>query len=242
MSRGTKVEPRIPRHLFSAAPDEPAAHDGRKVCSSCAKLGKPGDFQHPEEARPLAVVELPELPEGAAELDARILGEGGPDLRADAKVGPYPGVRLSFKSKFGPLSYMTDEYGRQYGIPGSKLLDGWQANVRAIALSLQALRAVDRYGVTRKGEQYRGWTPIAPRPAPMTRDQAAMFIAILAEHDQTEKQQPLARFIANREPGWQDLLARVYKRAAKRAHPDTGGDHDTMSRLNAARELLDGDR
>ncbi len=74
MSRRT-VEPRIPQHRFTAAADEPEAHDGRKVCSSCGKLGRPGDFQHPDDARPLQVVELPDPPEGAAELDARILGE-----------------------------------------------------------------------------------------------------------------------------------------------------------------------
>lgn len=33
----------------------------------------------------------------------------------------------------------------------------WQDNVRALALSLEKLRAVDRYGVTKRGEQYRGW-------------------------------------------------------------------------------------
>jgi hypothetical protein len=35
--------------------------------------------------------------------------------------------------------------------------DRWHDNVRAIALGLEALRAVDRYGVTRRGEQYAGW-------------------------------------------------------------------------------------
>jgi hypothetical protein len=33
----------------------------------------------------------------------------------------------------------------------------WQDNVRAIALGLEALRAVDRFGVTKRGEQYAGW-------------------------------------------------------------------------------------
>lgn len=33
----------------------------------------------------------------------------------------------------------------------------WTDNVRALALSLEKLRAVDRYGVTKRGEQYRGW-------------------------------------------------------------------------------------
>lgn len=33
----------------------------------------------------------------------------------------------------------------------------WEDNVRALALSLEALRKVDRYGVTKRGEQYAGW-------------------------------------------------------------------------------------
>lgn len=44
--------------------------------------------------------------------------------------------------------------------------DNWQHNVRSIALALQALRAVDRYGVTRRAEQYRGWGKL-PAPGEM---------------------------------------------------------------------------
>lgn len=38
----------------------------------------------------------------------------------------------------------------------------WQDNVRAIALALEALRKVDRYGVTKRGEQYAGWRALGP--------------------------------------------------------------------------------
>ena len=33
----------------------------------------------------------------------------------------------------------------------------WQHNLRSIALGLEALRAVDRYGISRRGEQYAGF-------------------------------------------------------------------------------------
>ena len=33
----------------------------------------------------------------------------------------------------------------------------WQDNVRAIALGLEALRKVERYGIVQSNEQYRGW-------------------------------------------------------------------------------------
>jgi len=53
--------------------------------------------------------------------------------------------------------------------------------MRAIALSLQALRAVDRYGVARRAEQYRGWKQL-PSATPafsgfVTRAEAAMWLA-----------------------------------------------------------------
>lgn len=58
-----------------------------------------------------------------------------------------PGVVLTFHSGKlrAPLRYEVATY------------DDWRDNVRAIALGLEALRAVDRYGVTRSGEQYQGW-------------------------------------------------------------------------------------
>lgn len=81
-------------------------------------------------------------------------------LRAAAKVR-FPGVVVSFESRFGPLSYATDAY------------DHWQANVRAIALSLRALRAVDRYGVSRSGEQYVGWRALEASPIGVFFDSAS---------------------------------------------------------------------
>lgn len=70
--------------------------------------------------------------------------------RADARPS-HDGVGLAFESKFGPLRYATAEYSGRWDTLG------WQANLRAIALSMQALRAVDRYGVSKRGEQYTGW-------------------------------------------------------------------------------------
>lgn len=103
------------------------------------------------------------------ELDVRerdIRLDGFP--RADARVG-VPCVVISFESKHGPLRYATGEY-----------VD-WQDNVRAIALSLNALRAVDRYGVSRRGEQYRGWRALPPSSDPAdniaTPEQARAFLA-----------------------------------------------------------------
>lgn len=136
-------------------------------------------------------------------------------LHATAKPW-HPGVRVSFDSKHGPLTYATDRF------------DGWQANVRAIALSLQALRAVDRYGVTGKGEQYAGWTAISNRPAEMTVDVAAGLIATWAGDGFTP-----AGIIGNKE-----TRKRAYRKAAQATHPDRTRDGDTFARINQAHDLL----
>ncbi len=82
---------------------------------------------------------------GLRERDVRLDGQP----RADARPIGHPGVEISFNSKFGRLVYATDQF------------DDWQDNVRAIALSLEALRAVDRYGVSRRGQQYAGWAQLS---------------------------------------------------------------------------------
>lgn len=70
-------------------------------------------------------------------------------IYADARP-KQPGVVLTLDSKYGPLSYPCDTF------------TSWQDNVRAIALALEALRKVDRYGVTKTGEQYTGWKALPP--------------------------------------------------------------------------------
>src|SRR5215831_4271915 len=57
-----------------------------------------------------------------------------------------PGVILSFTTKQGRIVMPCDSF------------KDWEANLRAIALSLERLRAADRYGVTtEEKEQYIGW-------------------------------------------------------------------------------------
>lgn len=65
----------------------------------------------------------------------------------------------------------------------------WDANLRAIALALEALRKVDRYGVTKRGEQYRGWKalpagdgPSASRGRELIREHGSIVAALKATH------------------------------------------------------------
>lgn len=85
---------------------------------------------------------------GLSETDIRLDGQP----RANARAMGHPGVEITFQSKFGPQSFATDQFTE------------WQDNVRAIALSLEALRAVERYGVS-KGRQYAGFALLAAGPS-----------------------------------------------------------------------------
>jgi len=148
-------------------------------------------------------------------------------LTARAKVG-FPGVKVSFDSRHGPLTYASDAYEPLwYNDPPA-----WQANVRAIALALEALRAVDRYGVTRSGEQYRGWTAISAKSGEfeMSREDAAKLLT----GDPGCPWSP-SDVQANREQ-----VEAAYRWAAKKHHPDVGGDPELFRRLTAARDILRG--
>lgn len=75
--------------------------------------------------------------------------DGIPYANAQAS---HPGVVIAFESKHGPLKFAVDTFSF------------WEDNLRAIALGMEALRKVDRYGVTKLGEQYTGWKALpAPR-------------------------------------------------------------------------------
>lgn len=95
-------------------------------------------------------------------------------LRANAKAAS-PAVRLAFDSNVGPLTYATDEFCRPSWRRGG-MQEDWQHNVYAVAKSLEALRMVDRYGVSKRGEQYTGWKAIgggrAMPASHMTSDEA----------------------------------------------------------------------
>ena len=73
-------------------------------------------------------------------------------LRSGARPS-HPGVELSFDAPDkGRLTFHTDRH-RGYA-------SSWQDNLRALALGLEALRAVDRYGIAETGQQYAGFLAI----------------------------------------------------------------------------------
>lgn len=124
--------------------------------------------------------------------------------RGDASPSD-PAVIISFDSRYGALRYFSDRF------------DKWQDNVRAIALGLEALRKVERYGITRRGEQYLGWQALPA--AGETGAWAREFILGFAD------------------PGVKDLGV-AYRAAAKQLHPDTGGSREEWDRLQRAKEAV----
>jgi hypothetical protein len=141
--------------------------------------------------------------------------------RADARP-EHPGVIVSIESKWGPLSYPCDTF------------DDWQDNLRAIAKGLEALRLVDRYGVTKNGEQYTGFKQLGSGPT-MSKVEAAEKLYGMAYPDTTAEDRTRgARLML----GADDRLQLVYRRAARAQHPDTGGSAEAWEEFRTAWDVV----
>ncbi len=148
--------------------------------------------------------------------------------RAQAK-SQHPGVILTI--------YPTAEGASELTFPCDTFLT-WQDNLRAIALTLEALRKVNRYGVSQSGQQYRGWRAIGAGssvPAEMGPLAAAAFLWTLAGNGNDDPHDtPLDRMRANSE-----VAKNVYRAARKKSHPDrTSGNSDEFLRVETAAKVL----
>ncbi len=128
------------------------------------------------------------------EQDLRLDGMPRADRRART-----PGIVLSFEAATVPgrpkLRYEVGEFS------------DWQDNLRAVALGLQALRAVDRYGVTKRGQQYAGWRALPMGSGDPSPERGRVLIR---EHGSVAG-------------------------ALKATHPDHGGDPAAFADVQAAR-------
>lgn len=170
---------------------------------------------------------------------SRIYADGR-GVHADATNPRHPGVALSFDiPNVGPVRFACDQY--KYG--GARYLRNWQSNLRAITLTLEALRAVDRHGAAKTGQQYRGFAelgtglPMGPGEAPaMSLDTAARLLAeaaCIAFGDDWIAAEDL--LVADDRAS---LIRGAYRDASRTAHPDHGGDPDVFDQLTKARDLL----
>lgn len=139
------------------------------------------------------------------------------DIRIDGRPrsgakATHPGVVMTFESKHGPLSYPCDRF------------DNHEDNIRAIALSLEHLRAVDRYGVTMRGEQYKGWAALEDKR--MKPNEAAELLAAVSDCIPREIMQS------------REVCVNSYRQACMKTHPDRGGRVDDFQGVQEAYRVL----
>lgn len=144
-------------------------------------------------------------------------------LRSDARSPEHPGVVLKFdvfnspKKRYEQMSFECDQF------------DDWKANVRAIADALEALRKVDRYGVTGGGKSdahYEGYKRLGSEES-FDIDIAIEFLFIHSAYTREAIRQKM------------DIFLDAYKQAALKLHPDMPtGSHELFIRLQKAKEIL----
>lgn len=155
------------------------------------------------------------------ESDIRV--DGGLRERSTPRT---PRVILAFDSQHGPLKYACDRFTH------------WQANLRAIALGLEALRKLERYGIAGRGEQYTGWAQlgsgIAMSAGMSRREAVAVMIDLTSDGGDLYSDSDLDDDGA---PG--PFLDDAYRQGAKRWHPDNeDGDGEKFYLLTKARDVL----
>lgn len=127
--------------------------------------------------------------------------------RANAKQ-KHPGVILSLDSMRGSLQLPCDTFMH------------WQDNLRAIALSMEALRKMERYGVAKRGEQYTGWKALNPGPS-----------SVMSEHGAAEYIRSFAKGGTS--------LQECYRQARFKTHPDRAtGSRKDWDRVERAAAVL----
>lgn len=108
--------------------------------------------------------------------------------------------------------------GKQYALA----CDRWQNvahNLRAIGLTIQALRGLDRWGTSEMLQaSFRGFRMLTDG-ADQIQQETCWTVLEIDPRDAT-----------------QDSIQAAYRRLVKQAHPDLGGSEKAMHRLNKARD------
>lgn len=148
-------------------------------------------------------------------------------IRGDA-IPRTPRVVLSFEHpSLGALRYPADRY-----------LD-WKDNVRAIRLTLEALRAIDRYGVTRKQEQYTGWKALPSQSSAGLNVEAAVRVLLAYDPRNASLDVSQVTKAVQTVLGSVDVAREILRRAARATHPDAdGGSHYKFIAVQQARRTL----
>jgi len=134
----------------------------------------------------------------------------------------HPGVILVVETPQGTLRFPCDKF------------DHWADNLRAIGLTLEALRLVNRYDVTSSGEQYKGWQRLTGpgQSSGMPNKTVANDVHVAASY--------IEKLVTCPAPILEDSRAcqNAIVRAERLTHPDRGGYQDDFVRVREAREIL----
>lgn len=145
-------------------------------------------------------------------------------LRADARPRD-PGVVVQFRAKklagAPTLYYRCDTF------------TWWQDNLNAIVKGLEALRTVDRYGVTPTGEQYAGFKALPSGGSTSTTLSTSSAAELLARYTTDGDARAI---LAD-----QSIAKTAVRSAIYRTHPDrNNGDRLAFDNVDAARKVLSG--
>lgn len=147
-----------------------------------------------------------------ADVEDRHIRQDG-QLYASARAAS-PAVIVSARHRrLGDLRWANDRYLT------------FDQNVRAIAMTIQNLRAIDRYGCVRDNEQFTGFKAIHSQASnTMTREAA---LTVFRRHASSP-------FVDTHES-----LQRAYRSARSRTHPDVnGGNQSAWDAVEAAARVL----
>jgi hypothetical protein len=137
-------------------------------------------------------------------------------LRADARVQD-PAVIVEFKARADRLQFPCDRFNH------------WHDNLRAIALALEALRKVDRYGV-RSGRQYEGFKAL-PNAGGSTQTMTVAQAAVAIEDETGVDSVSILASV--------DICKSAIRLALSNAHPDRPrGDARRFVAVQSARAIL----
>jgi hypothetical protein len=124
-----------------------------------------------------------------------------------------PGIILSFLNREKEeISFPCDTYLT------------WESNLRAISLTLTALRSIDRYGVSQHAEQYKGWARLPAAPQKMSTHDAVTFLML---HSGIYPKDP-------------ESLKQAYRASTRKLHPDAAnGSAEQFDRATRAKAALE---
>lgn len=147
-------------------------------------------------------------------LDGQIRNDG---MLRSGTTPATPRVALAFEHPDqGPIIMPSGQYRRAI------------CNVWAIARTLEMLRAIERYGVVSRGQQYGGFRAL---PAAIQLSESPERIATRWA---TETRTNAASIL-----GHPEVRQAAYRLLARKAHSDVGGSDDAMAALNRERAILD---